>query len=343
MTKLTPLLAGRIREYRSITRCSVSAAARKFGLDWHTCRSALDERYPNASHVYRGVRVGVAKRRAIVQRLALRRTRKANHEFCVFPSACAIRDELMLRGFVTSKSGVLRDLHACGFESRVRKRVPVRDPDVHKKRYKFACELLRKPDSYLRSIVFSDEHKCSTNDYTHRRQWVRQGDSVLSRERKRIQNVPNLQMWGAIGVGYKSALVLLPQTKRDEENEKKAFRMDSEWYVRSCLSKLCNFQGRVFMHDGARPHVATRVSDYLRRKGVKQLENWPPYSPDLNVIEELWPIVNIRIGAQHPTTLPELMSAVHFAWDSITQKEIDAFCLSFRTKLELCRAQKGQC
>lgn len=343
MTKLTAALVAKVQQFSEFKKCSINFAAKHFKLDWHTCRTALhDDRHPVKRQVLakRKVKHAIVLRRGFVKKLALRVRRKAQHEFAVFPSVRAIRAELEKLGVVASSWAVRRDLHAMGFVSRVRRKVPTRDPETHRKRYIFADEMLRRPLSYLERIVFSDEHICSTNDYSHRRQWVRNSDRLLTRERKRVQNVPNVMIWGAIGVGYKSPVVLFP--KKNEEDQ--AWRMNAAGYVSRCLSKVASgLESRVFQHDGARVHNASQVARYLEGKGISVVQNWPPYSPDLNCIEQLWPLLNRKIGEQHPTSLNELCAAVRTAWDALSQGEIDGLCRSFKTKLERCRQQRGAC
>jgi hypothetical protein len=44
--------------------------------------------------------------------------------------------------------------------------------------------------------------------------------------------------------------------------------------------------GNIFIHDGALVHTARIVQAILQEIGVKVID-WPPYSPNLNLIENL--------------------------------------------------------
>ena len=74
---------------------------------------------------------------------------------------------------------------------------------------------------------------------------------------------------------------------------------------------------------------AACVKRYLERKHLRCITDWPPYSPDLNVIEQVWALLKVRTSNYHPSNVDELKIATQKAWDSITQNEINVFCRSY--------------
>ncbi len=81
----------------------------------------------------------------------------------------------------------------------------------------------------------------------------------------------------------------------------------------------------IFMQDGASVHTARLVQTILRKLGVTVMV-WPPYSPDLNPIENLWALMKAEIYKLYPelefaddsvATLVQLITAAKEAWHEI--------------------------
>ena len=57
--------------------------------------------------------------------------------------------------------------------------------------------------------------------------------------------------------------------------------------------------GDIFMQDGAGIHRARIVKQWFREEGI-ELMDWPPYSPDLNPIKNLWAMLKEAIHKKYP-------------------------------------------
>lgn len=74
-----------------------------------------------------------------------------------------------------------------------------------------------------------------------------------------------------------------------------------------------------FQQDNAPIHTARLVKSWIERQNVPLL-TWPPYSPDLNIIENVWGWLARKVyesGRQYPTE-SELIEGIKSAWETIS-------------------------
>lgn len=182
-----------------------------------------------------------------------------------YGSAEQFKRGLQLRfGENVSRSTVHRNLKALGLKSYSRPTCPTRRLQDEERRAAFAR---RERHRDWRRIVFSDESWVTCNEQTGRRHWCEDRDEVLPREQRARWNVASVMVWAAFGYNYKSELIVFP-AKREDDGEKKPFRMDSKTYVRRCLSTVVPSlvaQNRTFLQDGARSHASRHTNAFAGR------------------------------------------------------------------------------
>ena len=64
----------------------------------------------------------------------------------------------------------------------------------------------------------------------------------------------------------------------------------------------------MFMQDGASCYRSKVVSDFLKKKNIKMFDCLGN-SPDLNLIENLWPTLKDKVADKHPTIAKDLEMA----------------------------------
>jgi hypothetical protein len=70
----------------------------------------------------------------------------------------------------------------------------------------------------------------------------------------------------------------------------------------------------IFQQDSAPCHKAKVVTKWFSDNNVSLLQNWPPNSPDLNVIENVWTIMKRRVAAHKPTSEAQLKAIIKEVW-----------------------------
>ena len=99
------------------------------------------------------------------------------------------------------------------------------------------------------------------------------------------------------------------------------------------------FSGKwTLMQDNAPAHTARMIKEYLSKEGVTMLE-WPPYSPDLNPIENIWNWIKKKVGIC--ATVEEMEQKVLQAWNSITPEMCMAYCGHYERRLQAVKEADG--
>jgi transposase len=83
------------------------------------------------------------------------------------------------------------------------------------------------------------------------------------------------------------------------------------------------------------------VREFLEADGVKTDEMFPPYSPDLNLIENVWGLLSTRMAQYDVKTVPELIAAVKYEWAPIDENYIQRLYHTYRDRLIAVIAADG--
>lgn len=118
------------------------------------------------------------------------------------------------------------------------------------------------------------------------------------------------------------------------------------------LPTICT-PGSIFAQDNASTHTARIVQEWLENwcieNGVK-LVGWPPYSPDLNPIENLWKLLKEQICRRYPElsdmpknvrSMEALVTAAIIVWEEFEDELLERLIKSMDRRMEAVKEAKG--
>lgn len=179
------------------------------------------------------------------------------------------------------------------------------------------------------NVLFSDESAFQLG--AHKKWvWVDKYNitpGMLSQDKKYY---PKLMVWGAVGHNFKSSLVFFEGHVNSETYIDNIFfgtdlleAADEHWGV----------DGWIFQQDNAPSHTSKVTKAVLSELSVTLLEDWPPYSPDLNIIETIWAIMKARIEKKSPRTLDDLKKIIIDVWEDLTFETINGLIDTMEERL----------
>lgn len=221
---------------------------------------------------------------------------------------------------IPSRATIRRDLIALQYDNRRRPktaRLWTVDKDA---RVAFAKQYCHSDAS---QFIFSDETNAKIDDGgSCMTEWCRSGETPCPRE---VEQFPiRFHVWGALGTGGWRVLRFLDGT------------VNAAVYQRECLTPILSRlrrPGTVFIHDGAKAHTAS--NSFLRGRGI-HVPAWPPHSPDLNPIENMWSIVGRRVSERAPVSLNEFKQCFCEEFFAVPDAVVERLVLSFPARLQQC-------
>ena len=257
-------------------------------------------------------------------------------------SSKALAHELAVSGGTKVHSSTIRrSLGRSGLHGRVATKKPLLRRGNKQKRLKFAKRHKTWNSAQWRRVLWSDESQfqlfgSNRRHYVRRRVGEKYIDACLQPTVK--HGGGSVMVWGCIsanGVGdlikidgimkapkYKQILIhhAIPSGKRLIGN---------------------NF---IFQHDNDPKHSAKIIKSYLQRKsatGTLTTLDWPPQSPDLNIIEAVWDYLDREKNKKQPTSKDQLWRVLKEAWDNIPEDYLQKLQQSLPKRIAAVIKSKG--
>ena len=171
--------------------------------------------------------------------------------------------------------------------------------------------LIRCPE-LCKKIVWTDEAIFHVGGFVNRHNchyWAAEDPRIIA---EKVHSRPKLTVW----CGMTSSKVVGPVILRDTMNAERYLNMLRD-QVYPILSSWDNIDDLIFMQDGAAPHFALAVRDWLdstfpgRWLGRRGPHEWPARSPDLTPCDFfLWGWAKEEVYKTNPKSLEELKDKI---------------------------------
>ena len=148
--------------------------------------------------------------------------------------------------------------------------------------------------------------------------WKREKDGPAMRTE--FKKGKSINMWAAIGVCGQTQPVFFSGT------------MDSTCYIECLEEEVIPLRASItthpttYLHNNASYHKSEKAMNFIEENQL-DVDQLSPLSPDFNIIERIWWIVEYRVTKRRPRNLEELQDFIAEEWMSISQEEVEK-CIS---------------
>jgi transposase len=188
------------------------------------------------------------------------------------------------------------------------------------------------------NVLFTDESYIEVG-LEHSMCWRQAGDTRDEVLCHMNAHPTKIMIWAGIAKSFKSELVMF----EPGETMNSDVYIHNVWEATSTINRLNQTYGDFgwrLMQDNATCHVSRATMSYLSSK-VTFLEDWPPHSPDLNVIEHVWSWMKTRICQRLPKTIDALKQCIMEVWGELSLLHISNLIDSMTRRLHAVYDNNG--
>ena len=105
-----------------------------------------------------------------------------------------------------------------------------------------------------------------------------------------------------------------------------------------------NFKDNIVIMDNAAPHTVKSVQEFMKSQGIEYVHfgggtqpieyGFPPNSPDLNPIENIFGTLQARVDVEKPRTENELIKVVEKCWKEIPMSHVRSTIRSIKKRMK---------
>jgi len=253
-------------------------------------------------------------------------------------SSAKLKQELKNAGVNVAASSLRRYLNRIGLKSHTAPRKPLLTKRHRNLRLKFARKYVGKGTDFWRRVLFTDETRIAIRNDSGKLRVRRKTGERFCIVSSTVKHPVSVMLWGSFAASGVGRIRFL----------EKGETCNTLWYLKVLgqqvkWSARTLFRGQEFwlQDDGAPCHRSKPVTKFVLDQGWKTLD-WPPQSPDLNPIENLWSVLKRKVWTQHFASASELKAKIISIWHhNIEHELLQKLALSMTDRLKAVIKARG--
>ena len=173
-------------------------------------------------------------------------------------------------------------------------------------------------------IFFTDETSFYLDNPVGAR-WLKDHDNLIFSKKKGRK----IGAWAAINANGKTSLYLY-EMNFNTENYLKVLEEAVEE-----MKEITSSETLYLQMDNARYHWTTEALEFYLEKNIKVID-WPPYSPDLNSIENIWAIMKQKLEGRKFATMTSSKNELYNIWRILEERLVKKTCISIYDRINDC-------
>lgn len=239
--------------------------------------------------------------------------------------------------FGISDRTIRRRLRAANLKTYVLRKSPSISEKNKKLRLEFARKYKNAPNDFWKQVLFTDESPFSIQG-TYGKKFVRMEPKTIKKIRPTLPTQRHsggtIMFWGCMCINGVGDLVEI------KGNMNQAVYIELLNETAFACGDLLIGTSFVLQHDNAPCHKGRNVTSFLNGVGQKVLE-WPPQSPDLNVIEHVWAYLKQKRSKSLTQTRLEAVENIRSLWNDIPMEFLINLVESMPRRLQAVIDAKG--
>jgi hypothetical protein len=147
-------------------------------------------------------------------------------------------------------------------------------------------------------------------------------------------------VWVAFFNKTKGTLVFLPP---QQQTTKDFVENVYQPHLIPFLQKNNPNQQLTSMEDNAPVHTALASRKFKKDNNIRKIDDWPPQSPDLNPIENVWKVLKTNVQELYkPWTVEIMKQTLQLAWALFSEQTLENVVESMPRRMKAVHNAKGK-